>query len=404
MKRIFTFLMMTLLLALPAFADELVEVRVTGHGTTEEAALQDAFRSATRQVFGTFVIAETLTENARLVENQVLAISQGHVDHFNLVNKSVVEGVTLVDLKAYLSKGKIRQMVAHLGLSDWDAQLSGLSTLGHLQEKRQKEVAALKALFGDPQRFVQQAYSFSLTGVETTDVGADYVAGNLIIRVTRNNLFFEQYRQLLETISVQDGNVVAEGLVTSPAESLPGFTMFGNLRYPTPKWDPVVEGGLHRLKEDRGYYELSLVDAYRVHRSLAPYLPSRLLEVNLQVGSQASWVGVLRNAVVIGKDPGKKPNFAGFYASGFVTNRDGKLASGYDPTIKSGAVYTDARDETEVVTKDSFEFKMPFRVASPEALRHLVEQPVTYSVEIGPAVNLTAKRFVHDYTYYLVEK
>lgn len=404
MKRILTLLLMALLLAVPVLADELVEVRVTGRGLTEDAALKDAFRSAARQVFGTFVVAETLTENAQLVQDQILALTKGNIDHFDLLSKSVVEGVTIVDLKAYLSKGEIRQMVAHLGLSDWDAQLSGLSALGHLQEKHLKEVAALKALFGNSKRFVQQAYNFSLTGVEITDVGADYLAGNLVVRVTRNDLFFDQYRQLLETIAVQEGNVVPEGLVTSPAEALPGFTMFGDLRYPTQKWDPQVEVGLHRLKQDRGYYELSLVDAYHVHGSLAPYLPTRMLAVNLHVGDQTGWVGVLRNAVVIGKNPGKKPDFSGFYASGFVNNRDGKLASGYEPTIKSGAVYADTKDETEVVTKNSFEFKMPFRVASPEALRRLVEQPVTFSVEPGPVVDLTMKRFVQDFTYFVAEK
>lgn len=404
MKRILTLLMISMFLTVPAFAIELVSVRVTGQGATEEAALQDAFRAAARQTFGTFVLSETVTNNSELIENQVLAISKGYIDHYDLLKKSKVEGVFLVDMTVYLSKGKIKQQAAYLGLPDWDLQLNQLSAINHLQEKRQKEVSAFKALFGDPKRFVQQAYSFALTGVETTDVGADYIAGNLTVRVTRNTLFFDQYLQLLKTVSISENNSVLEGLVSSPAEALPVFTRYGKLRYPTPKWDPQVEAGYHRLKEDWEYYGLSLVDAYPVHSSLAPYLPNRLLDVHLRVGNQSSWVGILKNAVVIGKKTGMKPDFRGFYASGYVINRKGTMASGYPPTLQSGAVYTNTHDQTEVITKDSFEFKTPFRVANSQALQALIKKPVILTVDQGPYVNLPNKRFVKDFTYFVIEE
>ena len=179
MKRILTLLLMVLLMAAPAFADELVEIRVTGHGKNEEAALQNAFRSAPRKVFGTFVITETTTENAKLVDDQVTALTKGHIDHFDRLDESVVEGVTIVEAKVYISKDGLWHLTTKVGIPDWDAQLNQMDTLNHLQEKRQKKIAALDMLFGDPKRFVQQAYTFALTGVETTDVGAANLSSQL---------------------------------------------------------------------------------------------------------------------------------------------------------------------------------------------------------------------------------
>ena len=69
-----------------------------------------------------------MVENAKLVEDQVMTLPKGHIDHVVILGKSIVEGVSVADTKGFISKGQVKQLATKIGLPDGDAQLSQMAS------------------------------------------------------------------------------------------------------------------------------------------------------------------------------------------------------------------------------------------------------------------------------------
>lgn len=406
------FLLLLLLTALPSLAAELIEVRVVGRGTDSELALQDAFRQATRQVFGTFILGHTVTKNAALVEDQVSTISQGFIDSCKILNESTVEGLVLMDTQVSLTKTRVKQQAALMGHPDWDEQLAALSTIPQIQEKRQMEARALKALIPDSTQFVRQAFRFDLAGLETNDVGPDYISGHLLVRVSKNDLFWQQYEQLLTAMACTDGTTVVEGQIRSPAELLPYFAMHGKRDW-FPRATPAIPGADNYLIDRRPgstFFGLGIVDGIRVHSSHTPMLPTRLLAVELGIGDQTTTIGILRNAVLLNTAPKDLAKWRSVGHKGPVQLTG---ITGVDWSLVSGGVYSRPDDGFKargyegdlalVVTKDTFLLKLPFRVQSLLKLRTLLTQPILCSVLNESGISIPRYRFVEDRSSFFSE-
>jgi hypothetical protein len=90
-------------------ADEFAvkEVVVEGVGASEKAAVKDALRNAVRQVVGTFVSAETLVENDRVIQDKVLSASDGFVKSYRTVSKGKDGELVRVVVQAVVMRDRL---------------------------------------------------------------------------------------------------------------------------------------------------------------------------------------------------------------------------------------------------------------------------------------------------------
>lgn len=440
-------------------ANSLIRVQVTGRGFTREAALQDAFNQACQETFGTFVMGLTKTENALLVKNEVLTAGQGFVDGYKVLSEKKAEEMIILDVQVDLSRGRMEQAAAKNHLATWGEYLKGLAGLRQEQWKVRKEARMLKVLFGNPEKFVRHAYRFAVVGIETNDVGPNYVAGNLIIQVRRNQLFFDQYRQLLAAMVVHGWESTTEGLFSSGAETMPYFSTFA--LNPTPYWDQEKKSGgkgiiWPDLRPKKPFSQLAIVNGFKIHKSLEPFLPNRLLEVQLQIaGDRQPRLWIDRNAVLLNYhqeetfdwSEGRLPHDdRPFYmrpgdldihnaidltgismqqalpklgGSKSTTNRSRPGAEsppkppeigGYSPGLNHGGIYVNSAGAL-ASTKPTLRFKTPFRVKSFGQIREILTAPIRFSVKEKGEISVPYLRQVVSGTklaqsgdYFITEK
>jgi len=85
-------------------SDNLVEVVVSGQGTTEDEALRDAKRKAVEQGAGAYIFSRSETKDFTLVKDTVLARSAGFVQGFDVLSKKKMEDDTFeIRIKAVVS-------------------------------------------------------------------------------------------------------------------------------------------------------------------------------------------------------------------------------------------------------------------------------------------------------------
>lgn len=101
MKKLFS-LVAVMIIAATAFSQEVTEATITtiGTGVDEEKATLQALRSAIEQTFGTFVSANTTILNDKMVQDEIVSVSNGNVKQYKkiavatLPNKQVSVTVT----------------------------------------------------------------------------------------------------------------------------------------------------------------------------------------------------------------------------------------------------------------------------------------------------------------------
>lgn len=83
-------------------------VRVEGRGTNEREAREDAYRSAAEQVAGTYVRAETRTENYQVVSDRIKTSAEAFITSSRIVqNRKDPDGTVVLTMEVSVSLGKI---------------------------------------------------------------------------------------------------------------------------------------------------------------------------------------------------------------------------------------------------------------------------------------------------------
>jgi hypothetical protein len=90
-------------------SDKQVGVIAEGVGTTPREALEDAFRSAVRQVVGAAVDTESVMKNDEIIEDKILTFSNGFVKNYEKVSETSKSGLVRVKIKAMVSRGELEQ-------------------------------------------------------------------------------------------------------------------------------------------------------------------------------------------------------------------------------------------------------------------------------------------------------
>lgn len=85
-------------------AGEAGSVKVKGTGTDKDSAVRDAMRVAVERVIGTYVDSKTLVEQARVVEDSILAKSQGFVTDVQILSEGKAKDGYWVEAKVEVNE------------------------------------------------------------------------------------------------------------------------------------------------------------------------------------------------------------------------------------------------------------------------------------------------------------
>jgi len=88
--------------------DKTVTLTVSGQGKTQDEAKQVVLRSAIEQAFGTFISSNTTILNDNLVKDEIVSVSSGNIQKYDLLNTSTLpDGTSAVTLSAVVSVSKL---------------------------------------------------------------------------------------------------------------------------------------------------------------------------------------------------------------------------------------------------------------------------------------------------------
>lgn len=87
-----------------------------GNGRARDIAIEDALRKAVEQAVGTFIQSETVVQNYTVVNDEILARSNGYVKRYDITNESNDGNIYKVTVRAEISLEKLRDDLTGIGL------------------------------------------------------------------------------------------------------------------------------------------------------------------------------------------------------------------------------------------------------------------------------------------------
>lgn len=182
-----------------------------GVGTTSDEALREAFRQAVRQVVGTFVSAETLVENDKLVVDKILTFSNGYITTFNKLSETEQNGLVRVTIQAAVQREPLIAKLSEVNVNVTTAPLSGSNLAARLisQTEREEEARALlrDALVGFPHSLIEATSEGEPKIVERSEdkVTISYQV-KVAVNIDKYTPFQHRLTQVLERIAKHKGD------------------------------------------------------------------------------------------------------------------------------------------------------------------------------------------------------
>jgi hypothetical protein len=98
--------------------DKTVTLTVVGQGKTIDEARRIALRSAIEQAFGAFISAKTTILNDNLIKDEIVTVSNGNIQKYDVLNESTLpDGTSVSILKAVVSVNKLTSFCESKGIS-----------------------------------------------------------------------------------------------------------------------------------------------------------------------------------------------------------------------------------------------------------------------------------------------
>lgn len=141
----FKILACLLLVNLGVFAQpkKIVEVVVVGTGVTTDAALQNAFKKAIEQSFGTFVSTKTEILNDEITKNELVSVSNGNIQNYEVLSTAKLnEKEFSTTVKVSVSISNLVSFVKSKGIS---AEIKGSILSANILQQEFNEANELKA-------------------------------------------------------------------------------------------------------------------------------------------------------------------------------------------------------------------------------------------------------------------
>lgn len=120
------FLIMTgVILTVPSFTIQAEEkqktisttgVSIAGTDTSRKEAVRDALRNAVEEGMGTFITADLIVENKKIVDEKILSRTEGYVQDYRILEEEESGGLYKVKIEATVKTGEIQNELRAIGL------------------------------------------------------------------------------------------------------------------------------------------------------------------------------------------------------------------------------------------------------------------------------------------------
>jgi hypothetical protein len=206
----------------------ITEITVIGKGTSKEAAISDALRSAVERVTGVFVYSVTDVENFKVVKDKIVAASRGYVKDYNILEEKSYEGVIVLTVTVQVDDEPIKAILHQdLKAITYDDVLKDYALVTQKLERLRKSKELLEAISSTP---IEN--TIEIVGYTIEDVGLNKITGYFTIKFIPNKSFWDTYRRVLSQISDESFHnavVVPSGIkkvICFPMEDSPGNECF----------------------------------------------------------------------------------------------------------------------------------------------------------------------------------
>lgn len=83
----------------------------SGFGITKDKALSSAFRDAIKQYVGIILDSETILLNDQIIKDQILTLSNGSIESYEVLSESEEDGIYIVEIKAIVKDQNIQNQI-----------------------------------------------------------------------------------------------------------------------------------------------------------------------------------------------------------------------------------------------------------------------------------------------------
>lgn len=228
--------------------DGIRTVRVTGEGVTKALALHDACRNAVEQVTGTLILSESQIEDGELIEDKIIAFSNGKVDDFEIVESTKASDNSwsiTIDANVLVMKLIEELRVNNVTLKA-NVGSEAMSQLGEVVSREERDHTAAKTIKELMQYYPQCIWTVEPAGKLRTQAnrtsGGEFIVAHKVrfeITTAKWNRFANAFKRLLGEVALdkktvrlntprvtgaeKDRNVIAEGTGSIDFFSIPSF-------------------------------------------------------------------------------------------------------------------------------------------------------------------------------------
>ncbi|MAB81900.1 MAG: hypothetical protein CMJ24_00490, partial [Phycisphaerae bacterium] len=191
--------------------DGIRTVRVTGEGVTKALALHDACRNAVEQVTGTLILSESQIEDGELIEDKIIAFSNGKVDDFEIVESTKASDNSwsiTIDAKVLVMKLIEELRVNNVTLKA-NVGSEAMSQLGEVVSREERDHTAAKTIKELMQYYPHCIWTVEPAGTLRTQdnrtSGGEFIVAHKVrfeITTAKWNRFANAFKRLLGEVAL----------------------------------------------------------------------------------------------------------------------------------------------------------------------------------------------------------
>ena len=200
MKNVIFILALALSINVYAQDDKTVTLVVSGSGTTQDEAKQNALRSAIEQAFGTFISSKTEILNDNLVKDEIVSITNGNIQKYELLSEGYIpDGNYSVTLRAFVSISKLSSFCESKGIEIlFNGDLLS-SNIQLIEMNRDVELVSMKNLTKSSKDWLKKCFDYSLKTSEPQNINGRYQI-TLTVSTLLNSNFVELNKYMTNTL------------------------------------------------------------------------------------------------------------------------------------------------------------------------------------------------------------
>lgn len=181
-----------------------VTLITTGTGSTKEEATKNALRDALEQTYGTFVSANTLVINDKLIKDEIVSISSGNIVKYEVVS-FIDSKPMIVTVEAVVS---ISNLITYAQNKGMEAELAGNTFAMNMKLEelnRKNQYIAVKNFVKQIELTPYNIFDFGINVNEPKRVGENSVDVNISIKTKANKnalLLYDLIHNTLKKLSM----------------------------------------------------------------------------------------------------------------------------------------------------------------------------------------------------------